>query len=327
MLLLPLRSPQHPRGHGHDEATYTDHHQRLQSSNPPSASHAQRQGGDAVTIPMSTTTSPASKRPKLSLQTSSVSALHAGHTSRTALDLSLVTQTPACNNTYGNAFNHPSLGDTCHPSDKKHSPQSSPEDRSSPGSSNTSATTSTSCHTSPFPSSTPYSLPLGPRSILRNSPLPRKLVSATSTRTPKLLFPRPKKVCFREALEDFIPASVVDETPAASETSNSDASDPRLEDEITERKALDGLLEEEATTFHVCGRRKRRRDWIWRPSEDDMPPHRDAPNGASPSSHRPIPKLKRERTVSKNSQCSCGISGKLTVDNGPPQNHCDMKHS
>jgi len=327
MLLLPLRSPRHPRGHhDHDDATYTTSLQGLQSSKPSSAPHMQRQSGDSMTAMMPTTTAPASKRPKLSLQTSNASALHAGHKSRSALNLSLVTQTPTYSNTYSIAFNDPSVGTSSAPNDNKHSPQSSPDEHSSPSSLSSSATTLTSCHTSPFPSLTPYSLPLGPRSILRNSPLPRKLLSATSTRTPKLLFPRPKKVCFREELEDLIPSFIVDETPAASKTSDSDASDKRLEDDIVERKALDNMLEEEATTFHVCGRRKRRRDWIWRPLEDDIlsPRHRDVPDvktatGALPSSHRPIPELKREITFAENLQCPCGSFGKLTANNGAPQ--------
>ncbi len=335
MLLLSLRNPQHPCGHhDHDDATDTTSHRGLQSSKPSSAPHVQRQGEDAMTAIMSTSTPPASKRPKLSLQTSSVSSLHAGHKSRTAFNLSLVTQIPTYSNTYGNAIDHPSVGAPSTPSDKKHSPQSSPEDHSSPSSSNLSATTLTSCHSSPFPSSTPYSLSLGPRSILRNSPLPRKLVSATSSRTPKLLFPRPKKVCFREELEDLIPSSIVDETPAASETPYSDASDKRLEDEILERKALDDLLEEEATTFQVCGRRKRRRDWIWRPLEDDIlsPRHRNASdlktaNGGSTNSYRPIPELKRETTTSQNSQWPCESFGKPTADNRENQSRHENREA
>lgn len=276
-----------------------------------------------ATISTTSTTSPASKRPKLSLQTSKVSSLHAGQKSRTTPNLSLVTQTPTYSNTCTNALIHPSVGSRSNPSNQKHSPQSSPEDHSSPGSSNSSATTSTSCHTSPFPSSIPYSLPLGPRSILRNSPLPRKLVSATSTRTPKLLFPRPKRVCFREDLEDLIPTSIVDKTAAASELSSSAASDTRLEDEIAERKALDELLEEGATTSHVCGRRKRRRDWIWRPLEEDAPRRCNVSDVVSSSSHRPIPELKRETTLSK--QHACENFGKATVDNEPSQNHHDSE--
>lgn len=132
-------------------------------------------------------------------------------------------------------------------------------------------------------------------------------------------------MCFREDLEDLIPTLIVDEIVAASELLSSAASDTRLEDEIAERKALDEVLEEEAIASHVCGRRKRRRDWIWRPLDDDVSRRRYAPDGVSSSSHRPIPELKREMTVSKNSQHACGNFGKATVDDEPLQNHCDSE--
>ncbi|KAG7008409.1 hypothetical protein G7Y79_00006g020290 [Physcia stellaris] len=77
----------------------------------------------------------------------------------------------------------------------------------------------------------------------------------------------------------------------------------RLEDEIAERKALDDLLEkEENSTGSVDHRRRRRRkrDWIWRPLEDDI--QRDISHPKNPtiddmrhSWH--ASELKREKTV------------------------------
>ena len=251
------------------------------------------------------TISSTTKRPKLSLQTANVSSLPAGQKSRTALNLTVVTQNPTYGTSYANAFNGPFMGISSTSSDENPSQQSSPEDCSSPRSSNSSATTLTSCHTSPFSPAMPYCLPLGSRSILRNSPLPRRLVSASSTRPPKVFFPRTKKVCFRERLEEYIPIPLADETTDPSKTQNCDSSDTRLEDEIAERKALDDLLEEEVTKPLVHGRRKRRREWIWRPLEDDIYSLRDGDVPgvdelqAFPPHDRPTPYLKREQTVSE----------------------------
>ena len=112
-------------------------------------------------------------------------------------------------------------------------------------------------------------------------------------------------MCFRERVEEFIPIPLRDETPDASEISDADSSEKRLQDEIAERKTLDDLLEEETATAYVHGRRKRRREWIWRPLEDDIlsPRYRDAPamEGAkgSLSSDRPVPELRREQSISE----------------------------
>ena len=305
MLLLPLRNSQH-RGVRYDQngdvAAHANSHQISQGLKTTMQSDFQRQRGDAMTATMPSTTS-TTKRPKLSLQTANVSSLPAGQKSRTALNLTVVTQTPTYGNSYANAFNGPFKGVSCTSSDENPSQQSSPEDRSSPGSSNSSATTLTSCHTSPFSPAMPYCLPLGCRSILRNSPLPRRLVSASSTRTPKVFFPRTKKVCFRERLEEYIPIPLADETTNPSETQNWDSSEMRFEDEIAERKALDDLLEEEVTKPLVHGRRKRRREWIWRPLEDDISclQDGDVPGvdelQAFPPHNLPTPELKQEQTV------------------------------
>ena len=318
MLLLPLRSPQHLRvrqEHNNDDnaaaAIYPALHKGIQFSENRHGPDSQDHPADSMMSTLPSARIPVTKRPKLSLQTSSASTLPAGHKSKTALNLTAVSQSPTYGNTYANALNctFQKTDDwSSTPRDEKISPQSSPEDRVSSSSSSTSATTSSSCHTSPFPMTAPYCLPLGPRSILRNSPLPRRLVSASATRTPKLLFPRSKQVCFRERLEELIPTSPEKEAPNISEGSDSDSSDQRLEDDIAERKALDNLLEEETATTWAHGRRKRRREWIWRPLKDDVlsPQHRDSFTAcaaeAPPSSERPMPEPKWEDAISLSPQ-------------------------
>ena len=312
MLLFPSRNSQHRGVRYHQNGDVAPHatlHQISQDLKTTTQPDFPRRRGDPMMAPVPTITS-TTKRPKLSLQTANVSSLPAGQKSRTALNLTVVTQTPTCGTSYANAFNGPFTEVTSTSSDGYPSQQSSPVGRSSPGSSSSSATTLTSCHTSPFSPAMPYCLPLGSRSILRNSPLPRRLVSASSTRTPRVFFPRTKKVCFRERLEEYIPIPLADETTNPSKTQNCDSPDTRLEDETTERKALDNLLQGEVTKPLMHGRRKRRREWIWRTLEDDIYCLRggDVPGvdelQAFPPHDRPTPDLKREQTVPEVPQSS-----------------------
>lgn len=281
MLVLPLRSHQQQRvrhDHDHDNAaaSLVAPHKDLPSFDNSPAADLQKHGDGMMMMMMSTlptTRARTPKRPKLSLQTSNIHTFPVGHKSRTALNLTVVTQSPTYGNTYANAFNYSSTvtdDSLCTPHAGRKSPQSSPDDRSSASLSSASATTSSSCHTSPFPVTAPYCLPLEPRSILRNSPLPRRFISAPSTKTLKPLFPPIKQVSFCERLEELIPTTLISEPPDSSETSDSD-SDKRLKDEIAERKALDDLLEETATKpVHRRRRRRQRREWIRRPLADDI---------------------------------------------------------
>lgn len=124
-----------------------------------------------------------------------------------------------------------------------------------------------------------------------------------------VFFPRVKRVCFHEKLEEVIPIQIADETSDTLGLSEADTSDKRLQDEIAERKALDELLEEEASTTSIHGRRKRRRDWIWRPLEDDiLASHREnllATEGTADGTRqsRCVPELKREKTARED---TCG---------------------
>lgn len=80
------------------------------------------------------------------------------------------------------------------------------------------------------------------------------------------MFPPVKSVIFHEPLEEIIPTAKLEEP---SDSSDSDGSDKRqrTEDEIKERRAI--IEEEDGSATPVHGRRKRRREWVWRPLDDD----------------------------------------------------------
>ncbi|KAL8797223.1 MAG: hypothetical protein Q9195_000690 [Heterodermia aff. obscurata] len=271
MLVLPVRRPKHPHSRQNlDDNPHTSSPQRQRMSNTSSVSNTHLLASDATVSATSPRHRP--KRPQLSLQTSNVSSLPTGSWSKTALPISIVKQSLTTENSLG------SVVDTQSHTTIAPEAKSPPIDlRSvhivSPSSSNWSAATSSSGCTSPFPATAPYCLPIGARSILRNSPLPPRLVPSAGPKAAKVLFPQIKHVCFRERLEELIPKPIIDKTHDTSDVSDSDTSDKRLEDEIAERKALDDLLEEEEgnSTASVPGHRKpRKRDWIWRPLEDDI---------------------------------------------------------
>ena len=198
-----------------------------------------------------------SKRPKLSLQTSPPPS----NKSKPALNLSFITDSPTIRNTHVNAFELP-------PS--QHSPYARGNEAAPPyhqPSSIPLEISSTCSHTSPFPVTTPYFLPLGTHSILCNSPLPRRHVSATSARAPRKMFSPVKRVVFHDPLEEAIPTPTLEES---SDSSDTDCNDKcrRTEDEVKQRRAV--IEEEDGSVTPVHGRRKRRREWVWRPLDDDI---------------------------------------------------------
>lgn len=213
------------------------------------------------------------KRPKLSLQTTAAAPGHEekGKTSLT-LTLSAATEIPIYANTYVNVFVLPS-----NPSPsiqhRQNSSPSCPDDELSPPSTNSfSASSSSSGLASPFSMLAPYSLPIGTHSILRNSPLPRKHISAASTRLNRHIFTPVKRVTFRETLEDVIPKSVVN---YSSDNSDSDCGEkrPRATFEQTEfrgRLTVEEKEDESVPSSPVHRRRRRRREWVWRPLENDI---------------------------------------------------------
>lgn len=267
-----MRSPQYLRGPR--DQTDDKHTKPLQEQHIPDHQPTltlKQQSSDAMLSVMATPI-PGSKRPKLSLQTSDVYPLFATHQSKTALRLSVVTQSSMTKSTQANTCDTPP--DTSQARDATKRPTDPRSlDFISPSSPKSPATTTSSGHTSPCSPTIPYSLPMGSHSILRNSPLPRRATTSIIPRTAKVLFPPVKCVCFQEQLEEVIPTPIIHETVDSSNVSDVYICDKRVGDEIAERKALDDLLEkEEHSTGSIdrSRRRRKKRDWIWRPLEEDI---------------------------------------------------------
>ena len=270
MLILPSRlhhQVKEPCSHTSPSTVQT-------SQDPQSMLQSQVPKGDMMISVLPPVTVATAKRPKLSLQTSPPSAQR----TKPGPNLSFSTDSPTIRNAHVNAF-EPS------PSPSHYSPGSrgiegAPLHHQPTPSSTSAGSSSASGHTSPFPSTTPYNLPLGARSILRNSPLPRRHVSATSARAPRRMFPPAKRVLFHEPLEETIPTNDA-ETIFGSLDSDSDGH--RTEAAIKERRAI--IEEEDGSATPVHGRRKRRREWVWRPLDDDIlvGHHKDALDVVSPS--------------------------------------------
>ncbi|KAL8803179.1 MAG: hypothetical protein Q9182_003351 [Xanthomendoza sp. 2 TL-2023] len=216
------------------------------------------------------------KRPKLSLQTSTISTLPASKQSRTALSnlTSAVASPTTYRNTYDNAFETtPStpVSTKPHPDDTfnqiRHSQRPSPQTSRS----SSSISTISSGPPSPFATGAPYTIALGPRSILRNSPLPRRHTTNLSNRPPKRMFHPVKRVSFPETLIEMIPPPVHAEPDFSTGDVATDESAP---DEAAAASRLQKLNElDNIKSTPASGRRKRRdRDWISRPIEDDASP-------------------------------------------------------
>ncbi|KAK1138826.1 hypothetical protein N8T08_001743 [Aspergillus melleus] len=138
-------------------------------------------------------------RPKLTLQTTSLPRTFG--TSSTGLSLSLaggVTASPTVRNTFKNAY------DAAIPSSATASPSKSSASRFSKPSSPYPLYAQNNSNTN----NNPYQLPLGVKSILRNSPLEptcRLATSATgSTGSRRVFFPAKKQVNYRQPLEEEI---------------------------------------------------------------------------------------------------------------------------
>ncbi|OJJ49471.1 hypothetical protein ASPZODRAFT_150354 [Penicilliopsis zonata CBS 506.65] len=135
-----------------------------------------------------------SQRPKLTLQTSALPKTFGN--SNTGLSLSFVANTgasPTVRNTFRNAY------DFSAPSSATASPSKS---SNKPSKLSTSSTVSNN-------NNAPYQLPLGVRSILRNSPLEptsrrRSLSIASTAATRRVFFPAKKQVSYRYPLEEEI---------------------------------------------------------------------------------------------------------------------------
>lgn len=209
------------------------------------------------------------KRPKLSLQTSTLSALPAGNCSRTALShLSNVVDSPTTfRNTYDNAFEPPPPTPvSANPHTDEVFTQLRYQERPAPytASSSSSISTLSSGPTSPFATTAPYTLAIAAKSILRNSPIPRRYIANYPNRPPKRIFRPTKRVSFHETIIEIMPTPVLSDSDVdrvgITESESTTAAGVKTTSDQNHLDKSDGIL----------GRRKRRgRDWIWRPVDDE----------------------------------------------------------
>lgn len=271
MLILPVRpQPSHLHIQENPDSRSTSSSIANSDSDLRLAPKPPVQQTDTMISIMPSSKLPTPKRPKLSLQTfATVSS--AGEKAKANLTLSTGTETPIRTSTYANAFAPSQTPTSCVHHVQEAPVQASLDDQNTPPSStSSSATSSSSGHSSPFPVSAPYSLPIGAHSILRNSPLPRKHLSV-ATRINRRRFLPVKRVMFREILEDIIPAQIVG---CSSDSSDSDCGEKRQratfeKAEIRERQSANSV-DEGAPSTPVNRRRKRRREWVWRPLDDGV---------------------------------------------------------
>ena len=76
------------------------------------------------------------------------------------------------------------------------------------------------------------------------------------------MFPPVKRISFAEKLVEIAP------TPVIEDPSDTEPDAPATEAEQRRRREVIEAEDGHATPMH--GRRKRRREWIWRPMEDDV---------------------------------------------------------
>ncbi|KAL8651140.1 MAG: hypothetical protein Q9226_004833 [Calogaya cf. arnoldii] len=218
------------------------------------------------------------KRPKLSLQTSATSTLPSSKQSRTALsNLSSAVDSPTTyRNTYENAFEpSPAIPVSSKPHPDEAFTQIRPVQRPSLPTSyfSSSISTASSASNSPYANAAPYTVALGARSILRNGPLPRRHTTHLANRPAKRMFYPVKRVSFPETLVEMIPTPTLSESDVSAEdiivTEEAVSKDLSAGSKSKKMDELDNV----PSPSSGPGRRKRRsRDWISRPVEDDASP-------------------------------------------------------
>ncbi|MCJ1295314.1 hypothetical protein MMC34_006876 [Xylographa carneopallida] len=198
------------------------------------------------------------KRPKLSLQTSTIPQPFAPR-SANALSIGHSSDSPTLRNTYENA-----LKDTPAASSSAQMVNVSSQSSGSRGISELPRSSSSPLSSTETSPNVPYFLPIGARGILRNSPLPPRYVTATSTRTPHRMFPPVKRVVFHDKLEELMPTPIVEETSELSDTdSESSASSHKRGRASDPHDRNDSDDPEDMPSTPVSGRCKRRREWVW----------------------------------------------------------------
>ncbi|KAL9128649.1 MAG: hypothetical protein Q9217_002709 [Psora testacea] len=255
MLVLPMRSPT-PSPTRHIDAFSPSSRSKLEDS-PHTSELRQRVGGAMLSVKPSTQ-APTPKRPKLSLQTALPSP-STPRNRRPSLNLATVDlEAPTACNTYANSSDAPPPTPSSEIKPYIDFPTSSipisavstpPASSIKPG------------HISPFPHEAPYILPIGTHSILRNSPLPKRLLSATSARAPKRMFPPIKRVAFQDKPAEVIPPPIIEEA------SEEDADSEPRSDEVREMRKEAIKAEDGHSIVYI--RRRKKREWVWRPMPDD----------------------------------------------------------
>lgn len=205
----------------------------------PHTSEIRRQVAGAMLSVIPSARPAALKRPKLSLQTSTLPS-PALHKSAAVPSLSASIDFPGTRSNHANDYDAPPPTPTSAIQPEIHFPISTTTSSASPGTSN-------------FHSDAPYILPIGTHSILRNSPLPRRHVSAATTRAPRRMFPPVKRVAFQERLVEYMPSPVLEGL------SGSEVDDSSEEDHKRRRE----VIEAEDGRSTPVDRRLKRRDWVW----------------------------------------------------------------
>ena len=250
MLVLPMSSPSSSPARQGATSSYTSRTQREES---PQTMELRKKVASTMLSAMSPSPSPHSKRPKLSLQTSLLSSRppSAGRLS----SLAEGPVSPTARNTEVNTYEPPPPTASSAVTFRASFPVLSHSIRMSP------TIPSAYGQTSPFPPAEPYSLPLGTHSILRNSPLIKTHSSATSARGSRIMFPARKKVKFSERPEDVAPTPTV-------EVSEEESDVPISEEQREDRRRI--IQQEDGHSSAGHRRWKKRREWIWRPMDDDI---------------------------------------------------------
>lgn len=182
----------------------------------------------------------APKRPKLSLQTSTLPS-PALQKSAAVTGLSTSTDSPRTRSIHANDFDAPPPTPTSAIQPEINFPTSTTTSSAFSGISN-------------FHSDAPYILPIGTHSILRNSPLPRRHVSAATTRPPRRMFLPVKRVAFQERLVEYMPSPVIEGW------SDNEVDGSSTEEDHKRRREV---IEAEDGRSTPVDRRFKKRDWVW----------------------------------------------------------------
>lgn len=269
MILLPMRSQDPSPSRQSNESRNPSPPARHRDCSP-QTSDLRKQVAGAMLSVMPSTRPATSKRPKLSLQTATLPSPLVQR-SAAVTTLSASTESPTFRNNCGDEFDVPPPTPTSAIQPQLPFPSASATSTAFPG-------------VSPFHNDAPYILPIGSHSILRNSPLLRRHVSAASTRTPRRMFPPVKQVAFQERLVEVMPTPVIEES-----------SDTEIETSLTKdhKKRREVIVAEDGHSTPIPGRHKRRA-WVWRPVEDDVSTpldHNSAVNAAK------VPTVQRQLGV------------------------------